>query len=214
MKSTSQGALIAREGYPFIAIAVGLFVLAVYASWAYTSVLLLGLLVWVVWFFRNPPRIVPKGEKLVICPADGRVLNVLPDPEDGDGKGVRVAIFMNVFNVHVNRFPVDGDVTATEYIPGKFINADFDKASEDNERNRITMVTPDGHTVRFVQIAGLVARRIVSWARTGMNGGAGDIFGLIRFGSRVDVHLPEGADIWVRPGQRVMAGETIIGKLP
>jgi len=214
MKTTTQGALIAREGYPFAVIAVGLFLLALFAGWAYTSVLLLGLLVWVVWFFRSPPRMVPTGDRLVICPADGRVLDVLPDPDREDGKGIRVAIFMNVFNVHVNRFPVDGEVISTEYIPGKFINADFDKASEDNERNRITMVTAEGHTVTFVQIAGLVARRIVSWARTGVSGGAGDIFGLIRFGSRVDVHLPEGSDIWVRAGQRVMAGETVLGKLP
>jgi len=214
MKTTAQGALVAREGYPFIAISAALLLLVMFLGWTLAAVIMLILTAWVVWFFRNPPRIVPQGDKLVICPADGRVLDVIADPLCDDGKGVRVAIFMNVFNVHVNRLPVDGEVTATEYIPGKFINADFDKASDDNERNRITIVTPDGHTVRFVQIAGLVARRIVSWARTGMNGRAGDIFGLIRFGSRVDVHLPEGSEVWVRAGQRVSAGETVLGRLP
>ncbi|MBI5137351.1 MAG: phosphatidylserine decarboxylase family protein [Nitrospirae bacterium] len=213
MKTTAQGALIAREGYPFIALAAGLCLTAYLACWAYTAVLLFALTVWVVWFFRNPPRIVPEGENLVICPADGRVLDVIPDPTR-DGEGVRVAIFMNVFNVHVNRLPVSGEVVATEYIPGSFINASFDKASEQNERNRITMITPRGHRVVFVQIAGLVARRIVSWARSGMYGAAGDIFGLIRFGSRVDVHLPDGTEIWVRAGQRVTAGETVLGRLP
>jgi phosphatidylserine decarboxylase len=116
--------------------------------------------------------------------------------------------------VHVNRLPVSGEVTEVAYTPGTFINASLDKASQDNERNRVTMRTPTGHEVTFVQVAGLVARRIVCWVKAGARGRAGDIFGLIRFGSRLDVHLPAGSDVWVVPGQRVSAGETILGKLP
>ena len=211
MKSTTEGALVAREGYPFIAISGGLWLLAALLGWAVAAWICFLLTVWVVWFFRNPPRIVPEGEGLIVAPADGRVIGVGDDPE---GDGLRVCIFMNVFNVHVNRYPVDGEVIAVDYVPGRFINASFDKASEDNERNRLTMVTPDGHQVRFVQIAGLVARRIVCWAGAGDHGRRGDIFGLIRFGSRVDVHVPAGSHIWVRVGQRVTAGETVLGRLP
>lgn len=207
-RSTQEGALIAREGYLFIAISGGLCLLALLAGWGFTALLLFLLTVWVVWFFRNPPRIIPEGENLVLAPADGRVLGV-----DGDGER-RVCIFMNVFNVHVNRLPVAGEVTSVTYTPGRFINASFDKASEHNERNSLTMKTATGHEVRFVQIAGLVARRIVCWAKPGTDGAAGDIFGLIRFGSRVDVHLPADAEVWVREGQRVTAGETILGRLP
>ena len=207
-RTTQEGTLIAREGHVFIGISGALFLLALIAGWGLVALFLLILTVWVVWFFRNPPRIIPEGEGLVLAPADGRVLGV-----DGDGER-RVCIFMNVFNVHVNRLPVDGEVIRVDYTPGRFINASFDKASEHNERNSITMRTRSGHEVRFVQIAGLVARRIVCWAKPGTDGAAGDIFGLIRFGSRVDVHLPADAEIWVREGQRVTAGETILGRLP
>jgi phosphatidylserine decarboxylase len=163
-----------------------------------------------VWFFRNPRRLVPRGEGLVVAPADGRVVRVL-EPQAGQPA---VGIFMNVFDVHVNRLPVDGEVTAVEYTPGAFMNASLDKASERNERNRVTMRTPGGHQVTFVQVAGLVARRIACWLQAGARGRAGDVFGLIRFGSRVDVHLPAGSEVWVIEGERVSAGETILGRLP
>jgi len=209
-RSTREGALIAREGYPFIGIGAVLTLACLLAGWGTLGVLLLAVTAWVVWFFRNPPRLVPPGEGLVLCPADGRVVDVRGEGEDGP----RVCVFMNVFNVHVNRLPVAGRVEAVEYTPGTFVNASLDKASEHNERNRVTMVTPRGQTVAFVQIAGLVARRIACWVTPGAVGQAGDIFGLIRFGSRVDVHVPPGTEIWVVAGQRVTAGETILGRLP
>lgn len=214
MKSTAEGALIAVEGYPFIAIAAAFTALSMLLGWAVAAVVGIVLTVWVVWFFRNPARITPEGDDLVVAPADGRILAVDTAPLPNGKVGKRVCIFMNVFNVHVNRYPVTGEVTNVEYVPGRFINASFDKASEYNERNALTMQTPHGHTVRFVQIAGLVARRIVCWAEKGANGGTGDIFGLIRFGSRVDVHVPAETEIFVQPGQRVTAGETILGELP
>jgi phosphatidylserine decarboxylase len=216
-RTTAEGAWVAREGYPFIAIAGAACLLALWAGWGLVGLLLALLTGWVVWFFRNPPRIIPAADGLVLAPADGRVVDATPDVGtgwDGEAGGARVGIFMNVFNVHVNRMPVTGRVEAVEYVPGAFINASLDKASEHNERNGVTVRTPEGHAVRFVQIAGLVARRIVCWLRPGAEGAAGDIFGLIRFGSRVDVHLPAGAELWVTEGQRVTAGETVLGKLP
>ncbi len=215
MKSTRDGALVAVEGYPFIAIGGALTVLALFLGWGVATVLFLLLTIWVVWFFRNPHRIIPVGEGLVVAPADGRVLGVekVENPADGTDC-MRVAIFMNVFNVHVNRLPVAGTVTDVTYTPGRFFNASFDKASVHNERNRVTVETADGHKVTFIQIAGLVARRIVCWAKPGDGGNMGDIFGLIRFGSRVDVHLPLGTEIVVESGQRVSAGATVLGRLP
>jgi phosphatidylserine decarboxylase len=211
-RTTREGAPIAREGYPFIGAGVLLTVLTVIAGWGLVALLMALLTAWVVWFFRNPARMVPGGDGLVLAPADGRVIRV--PREDGGGQTGPVSIFMNIFNVHVNRLAVTGRVEDVAYTPGRFVNASFDKASEHNERNRVRIETPDGHTVDLVQIAGLVARRIVCWAAPGTTGRAGDIFGLIRFGSRVDVHLPPGTDVWVVEGQPVTAGETILGKLP
>ena len=210
MRSTREGTPVAREGYAFIAAGAVLTFLSWLAGWGLVALLFLLVTGWVVWFFRNPPRLVPRGEGLVVAPADGRVVRVL-EPRDGEPA---VGIFMNVLDVHVNRLPVSGEVTEVAYTPGTFVNASLDKASQDNERNRVTMRTPTGHEVTFVQVAGLVARRIVCWVKAGARGRAGDIFGLIRFGSRVDVHLPTGSDVWVVRGQRVSAGETILGKLP
>lgn len=201
---------MAREGLPFIAAGALLVGLSWLAGWGFVALLLLAVTAWMVWFFRNPVRLVPRGAGLVVAPADGRVVRVL-EPQAGRPS---VGIFMNVFDVHVNRLPVDGEVTSVEYTPGAYLNASLDKASEHNERNRVTMRTPGGHEVTFVQVAGLVARRIACWVKAGARGRAGDVFGLIRFGSRVDVHLPAGAEVWVIPGQRVSAGETIIGMLP
>lgn len=210
MRSTREGAPVAREGYLFIAAGAALTLLAWWAGWGLAALLLFLVTAWVVWFFRNPERLAPRGEGLVVAPADGRVVRVL-EPRAGIPA---VGIFMNVLDVHVNRLPVDGEVTEVSYTPGAYLNASLDKASESNERNRVTMRTPGGHEVAFVQVAGLVARRIVCWVKAGARGRAGDVFGLIRFGSRVDVHLPEGSEVWVIPGQRVHAGETILGKLP
>jgi phosphatidylserine decarboxylase len=172
------------------------------------------LTVWCALFFRDPKRVTPQGEGIVVAPADGRVsliVQAVPPPELGlgDRSLLRVSIFMSVFNCHVNRSPVAGRVERIVYRPGKFINAELDKASEDNERNSLVIATPGGR-IGVVQIAGLVARRIVSFVREGQSLAAGERFGLIRFGSRLDVYLPEGAKPLVSEGQTAVAGETVV----
>lgn len=184
--------------------------------------LLLGLTIWVAAFFRDPVRTTPMGEKLIVAPADGlitMIARVPPPPEiagaDGlaDGEYTRVSIFMSVFDVHVNRSPVTGRVRKVAYVPGKFVNADLDKASEDNERQHIIVDTLDGARIGFTQIAGLVARRILTFVREGDRVEAGERVGLIRFGSRVDVYLPAGTGPRVLLGQRTIAGETVLGEI-
>ena len=182
---------------------------------------LLGVALWVAAFFRDPIRTTPKGEGLIIAPADGLVTMIarVPPPrelagEDGLGEEpvVRVSIFMSVFDVHINRAPIAGQIKRVVYIPGKFLNADLDKASEDNERQHILVDSGNGLRVGFTQIAGLVARRIVPWVKPGDMVGVGQRVGLIRFGSRVDVYLPTGTEPQVILGQRTMAGETIVAR--
>ena len=210
---------IHKEGYPFIAIFAGVnllaFLLAFWLGW-----LLLPITVWCVAFFRDPDRNTPDKPGLIICPADGKLLPIVeaaPPAELGlgDAPRPRLSIFMNVFNVHVNRIPCNGTVTALAYRPGKFINASFDKASEDNERMAIRLRTkPAGVDLAVVQIAGLVARRIKCDLKDGEDVCRGDRFGIIRFGSRLDVYLPAGARVLVKPGQTVTAGETALAELP
>jgi phosphatidylserine decarboxylase len=171
---------------------------------------------WCAYFFRDPDRVTPVKEGLIISPADGVVQSVgqaVPpaELEMGEAPRVRVSIFMNVFDVHVNRVPVDGKIIRQAYTPGKYLNAALDKASEENERHALLMETASGKEIAFVQIAGLVARRILCWAVDGSEVQAGERFGLIRFGSRVDVYLPEGVHSQVCVGQRAVAGETVIG---
>ena len=178
----------------------------------------LAVLVFSFYFFRNPTRVPPVGDRLVLAPADGIVSNIVemvPPPELGCGDQplIRVSIFMSVFSVHVNRAPVGGTVTALKYVPGKFVSVQ-DKDSEDNERQLIAMRTPYGETVGFVQIAGLVARRIYCPLKLKDQLKAGDVFGMIRFGSRLDVFLPKGVTPKVRPGQVAVAGESILAELP
>ncbi len=173
------------------------------------------LTLWCAYFFRDPDRITPKKEGLIIAPADGVVQSVkdsVPPAELDMGEDVctRVSIFMNVFDVHVNRVPVDGKVVRQAYTPGKYLNASLEKACEDNERHAILMETTSGNNIAFVQIAGLVARRILCWAEDGKEMKAGTRFGLIRFGSRVDVYLPKGVYSMVSVGQTAIAGETVI----
>jgi len=184
--------------------------------------LLIGLTIWVAAFFRDPVRVTPRDPKLVIAPADGLVTmitKVPPPPElagiDGLGAGTftRVSIFMSVFDVHINRAPISGRIRKIAYVPGKFVNADLDKASEDNERQHFLVESGEGVRIGFTQIAGLVARRILSFVRTGDSVEAGERIGLIRFGSRVDVYLPEGTGPKVLLGQRTIAGETIVAEL-
>ncbi len=182
--------------------------------------LLIGVTIWVATFFRDPVRTTPRGDKLIIAPADGlitMIVKVPPPPELrgpealADGEYTRVSIFMSVFDVHINRAPISGRVRRIAYIPGKFLNADLDKASEDNERQHLLVESADGLKIGFTQIAGLVARRIVAFVREGDSVEAGQRIGLIRFGSRVDVYLPAGAAPRVAPGQRTIAGETVLG---
>jgi phosphatidylserine decarboxylase len=211
---------IHREGYPFIAIfaAVNLlaFLLAAWLGWV-----LLPITIWCIAFFRDPDRKTPDAPDLIICPADGKLLPIVdavPPPELGMGEAARprLSIFMNVFNVHVNRNPVSGNVVTLAYRAGKFFNASFDKASIHNERMSIRL-RPEGETgpakdLAVVQIAGLVARRIVCDLAQGEGVRRGARFGIIRFGSRVDVYLPPGTEILVQPGITTRAGETILAR--
>ena len=212
----SQFAPIHPEGYPFI----GAFALAsLILFWLWTPLGWLGtvLTLWCAYFFRDPPRVTPLSDGLVVSPADGRVslvANAVPPPELalGDKPLPRVSIFMSVFDCHVNRTPVSGRIERIAYTPGKFLNADLDKASEDNERNALVIAAGSGR-VGVVQIAGLIARRIVCWVKEGQEISAGERIGMIRFGSRVDVYLPAGTVPLVSVGQTSLAGETVIADL-
>ena len=197
----------------FAAITLVLFIIAEPLGW-----LGVGATVWCYYFFRDPERVTPKGDNLVISPADGIVSLIepaVPPAELGmpDTPLTRVSVFMNVFNCHVNRAPVAGEITEIAYRPGKFFNASLDKASEDNERNSLRIKMADGREVAAVQISGLVARRIVCFTKKGAHTQAGQRFGLIRFGSRVDVYLPEGVTPRVSIGQTMVAGETVLAEL-
>ncbi len=207
-----------REGWPFIALtlAFALVLLPLFQPGFWLLVILAG---WMTIFFRNPVRAVPVGQGLVVSPADGRVepiVRVPPPPELGLGDKplTRVSVFMNVFDCHINRAPVGGRVERVAYKPGKFVSADLDKASDDNERNSVVIQTDAGLLLGVVQIAGLVARRIVCWTREGRHLDPGERFGMIRFGSRLDVYLPEGSTVAVSPRQRAVSGETILAYLP
>jgi phosphatidylserine decarboxylase len=205
-----------REGYPFIAI-VGVATLILLWWGAWLTWPMLALTVWVIFFFRDPVRVTPMRDGLVIAPADGRISMVtkaVPPVELGLGEAplTRVSIFMSVFDCHVNRAPIAGTIQKLAYRPGKFLNADLDKASEDNERNGMTIASPYG-AFGVVQIAGLVARRIVWWVGEGQSIAAGERFGMIRFGSRVDVYFPEGSRPLVAEGQKAVAGETVLADM-
>lgn len=211
----SHNGIIAGEGLPFILALAGAAVLAYLAGFHLFSLLFLVLTLFVTWFFRNPKRKTPEGEGLVISPADGKVIRI-EERECSAAPGKKfhkISIFMNVFNVHVNRIPCSGKVVAIRYREGKFISANLDKASEQNERNTVLLQTDDGREVITVQIAGLIARRIVCWIKEGMHLQTGERIGLIRFGSRVEVFLPLGSTVLAKVGQKVRAGETPIGEL-
>jgi len=206
------------EGRKFVAIAAAItFVAWLWATWLTWP--LIGLTVWVAAFFRDPVRSVPQGDSLIIAPADGLVtlIESVPPPREMAELGtlplIRVSIFMSVFDVHINRTPITGTIRNVVYIAGKFLNADLDKASEENERQHILVERRDGVVVGFTQIAGLVARRIVPFVKPGAMVVAGQRIGLIRFGSRVDVYLPAGTSPKVALGQRTIAGETILGMI-
>ena len=183
--------------------------------------LLVGLTIWVAAFFRDPVRTTPADPKLIVAPADGlvTVIKRVSAPPELAGEGglsgefTRVSIFMSVFDVHINRSPIAGTIRRIAYVPGKFLNADLDKASEDNERQHFLVEREDGVAIGFTQIAGLVARRIMAFVKEGDRVAAGERIGLIRFGSRVDVFLPAGTGSQVLLGQRTIAGETVLGEI-
>jgi phosphatidylserine decarboxylase len=213
----SQIVPISPEGYPFI----GAFALvSLILFWLWSPLGWLGTLatIWCAYFFRDPPRVTPVRDGLVVAPADGRISQVTsampPNDLDLGSKPLpRISIFMSVFDCHVNRSPAAGKIEKIVYHPGKFFNADLDKASVDNERNCMVIATPSAR-VAVVQIAGLVARRIICFVRPGQSIAAGERFGMIRFGSRLDVYLPEGTTPLVATGQTSIAGETVLADLP
>jgi len=206
--------LVAREGWPFLAIAVAVAAAAtVFAGWWSAPFWLAAL--FVLQFFRDPPREVPAGENLVLAPADGRIVQVgAARDEYLQRDSVKISVFMNVFNVHSNRAPVDGTVENVWYSPGAFVNAALDKASSDNERNALHLRTPAGRDVTCVQVAGLIARRILCYVAKGERLERGQRYGFIRFGSRVDVYLPPGSLPRVAIGDKVHATSTVLAELP
>lgn len=205
------------EGWKFVPVFAGV-TLVLFWLWQPLGWIGLGLTVWCYYFFRDPKRSVPVNKGLLVSPADGVVSLIeraVPPEELGLGPQAltRVSVFMSVFNCHVNRAPIAGTVTAVAYRPGKFLNASLDKASVDNERNAIAIRMEDGRQIAVVQIAGLVARRIMWWVKPGDALRTGERFGLIRFGSRLDVYLPEGVEPQVALGQTMIAGESVIAMI-
>ena len=204
---------IANEGYMFI-LPLAVLTGACWAlSWFWATGLFGGLFLFVTWFFRDPERSIPEDAKSIVSPGDGKVVEIVPEKDPLlEESYTRISIFLNVFNVHVNRVPISGKIQATRYNPGKFLNAASHKASLDNEQSAILL--NNGHvTILVKQIAGLIARRIVCWAKEGDEYERGQRFGLIRFGSRVDIFVPEGTEIKVAVGDIVSGGSSIIGFL-
>ncbi len=207
---------VAREGLPFIGIGCAITLLCFYLGFLWVAIFAGILSLFTVYFFRDPERPIREDETTILTPADGRIIDVqyLDDGQNPLGApAVKVSIFMSIFNVHVNRIPIGGRISKIKYHPGKFFSANLDKASEQNENNQITLRTDRGQKIVFVQIAGLVARRIVCWIKEGDRVGAGQRCGLIRFGSRLDVYLPKNSRLLARKHQKVKAGETVLGYL-
>jgi phosphatidylserine decarboxylase len=217
----NNNGIIAREGYPFIAYSVILTALLTLSAWKLHSVVLAVpaaisflLTLFVISFFRNPERTPPGDEKTVVAPADGTVIVVERVSETPLGtEALKISIFMSVFNVHVNRAPLDGKVVDIAYHPGRFLDARDGRASSENERNGVVLETASGIRIAFVQIAGLIARRIICYSKVGDALKRGTRYGLIRFGSRVDVYLPADVAPLVKLGDRTVAGETVVARL-
>jgi phosphatidylserine decarboxylase len=214
-KEEQHSEWIIGEGIPFIAGALVVAVLALMAGFKIASLVFFALLLFITWFFRNPERITPEKEGLIISPADGVVIRIEEASNtEVPGQTLRkISIFMNIFNVHVNRFPCSGVVRTIRYKEGKFLSANLDKASETNERNTVVIRMADGREIVTIQIAGLIARRIVWWIKENDVAQKGKRFGMIRFGSRLEVFMPLGSAVLVNVGDRVKAGETPIGEL-
>lgn len=206
---------VAQEGYPFIGFAALLTLVAAMLSCSVTAWLLMLATTFILCFFRDPERFIPPQENALVSPADGKIIIVetVNDSQFTEGQALKVSIFMNVFNVHVNRVPYSGTIEKIIYTPGKFYAADSSKGALQNEYCAAVLRTEQGKKIAFVQIAGLIARRIICWLEPNDCVVKGRRFGLIRFGSRVDLYLPPDTDLTVRVGQKVRAGESILGYL-
>ena len=214
---TEYLAPVHRDGHKFLAIGLGLTLLF-FLVWPPLAWVMAAITVWCAYFFRDPDRVTPMREGLLIAPADGRITSVetvSPPAELGLGleERVRISTFLSIFDVHITRAPIPGRIVRSLYVPGAFLNAALDKASEENERRAFILERPDGTEVPVVLIAGLIARRIVAFVHEGDSVGAGERMGLIRFGSRVDVYLPPGKTALIAVGQRAIAGETVFADL-
>jgi phosphatidylserine decarboxylase len=209
------GVPFAKEGFPFIGMAAGITLIAGWLGWLAVAVAAAVLTVFVSWFFRNPPREIPQGPGLVVSPGDGKVLAVEEEfePRYIKDRAVRISIFLNVFDVHINRIPCEGIIEDVQYQPGLFLVASKPHATLKNEQNAVMIKTVEGAKVLCVQVAGLIARRIVWWVHPKDRAVRGERYGLIRFGSRIDTYVPVGTAIKVAVGDRVKGGETIFGVL-
>ncbi len=211
MRKPSLG--LSLEGLPCIGFMALITLVFALLEWEFLALCSAMLLFFVMHFFRDPERFIPKEEGVAVSPADGKVVKIetMKEPFTGEQR-TTICVFMNVFNVHVNRTPVPGTVDAIHYYPGKFFNASLDKASTDNERNAVKIIDNEGNPWTMVQIAGLIARRIVCWTEPGDTLSRGDRFGLIKFGSRVDLYVPDGYEPTIDIGDIVFAGQTIVAK--
>lgn len=205
---------VAREGYPVILPVAACGAVGLALGWTLVGILLLLLALAVAGFFRDPERVIPAGENLIVAPADGKVVSIAPVSPGGmfAGSVTRISIFLSPLDVHINRIPVAGKIVEVRYQRGAFLAAYNEAASERNEQNALKVIDRAGRSLGVVQIAGVVARRIVCWAKAGDDMKRGDRFGLIMFGSRTDTYLPEGCSVEVSEGQRVKGGETIMGR--
>lgn len=215
MADRAAGVPFAKEGLPFIAVTAGATFLAGWLGWNLLAVGAGLLTIFVSWFFRNPARVVPQAPNVVVAPGDGKVIAIEEEFESRflKERSIRLTIFLNVFDVHINRVPCDGVVQEVQYQPGLFLVASRPDATIRNEQNALMLTTPQGVKILCVQVAGLIARRIVCWVSAGEHVRRGERFGLIRFGSRMDTFLPLGTVLKVAVGDRVKGGETILGEL-
>ncbi len=215
MVDRAVGVPFAKEGFPFIGAAAGGTLIAGWLGWALIAAAGAGLTLFVSWFFRNPARTVPQGRGLVVAPGDGKVLAIEEEfePRYLKARAIRVSIFLNVFDVHINRLPCEGRIEGVQYQPGQFLIASRPDATLKNEQNAVMIKTVEGAKVLCVQVAGLIARRIVCWVNPNDHAVRGERYGLIRFGSRMDTFLPVGTVMQVAVGDRVKGGETVLGAL-
>lgn len=215
MADRAVGVPIVKEGFPFVGIAAGVTLLAGFLGWTVVAVVAAGLTLFIAWFFRNPARVIPQGVGVVVASGDGTVIAIEEEfePRFIKDRSIRLSIFLNVFDVHVNRIPCEGVVEGIQYQPGAFLVASKPEATLKNEQNALFLRASQGAKVLCVQVAGLIARRIVCWLSPGDLVVRGERFGLIRFGSRMDTFLPLGTDLKVAVGDRVKGGETIVGVL-